>query len=480
MSSHAGFQSNVDTDRLHHFGFGAKSAIPIAIPIPAVHQASIRHSTHSLETLGKPWRGLRYCIFTVYRTLFSIVWLANIAVLICFLTLPSIDDHHFSTMAFVNLTIAALVRQDVVINILYTLCCSVPNSWPLAIRRRCAKIYHLGGCHSGAAVMAVSWYIGAVCLDIYSFGKRINPSILTITLSLMASLVFLIMLLLAYPMIRKKHHDLFERVHRFGGWTALAIIWVQTIFSIWDRYEHMGSLAGKVIISPNFWMLVVITLSIASSWFCLRTVAVEAEVLSNHAVRLYLDYTVPVMGTFIRLSDRPLIEWHSFATIPACKVDNGRPNGYSVIISRTGDWTDRQISKPPTKLWVRGIPTCGVMRIAPLFNRLVLVATGSGIGPLLGYIKAPPCPFTLIWSTPNPVETFGKDIVNAVYSADPEAVVHDTKRQGRPNLVQLTWDAVQSFGAEAVIIISNEKSTKKVVYGMETRGVPAYGAIWDS
>jgi hypothetical protein len=39
---------------------------------------------------------------------------------------------------------------------------------------------------------------------------------------------------------------------------------------------------------------------------------------------------------------------------------------------------------------------------------------------------------------------------------------------------------VQEFQAEAVIVISNEKLTKKVVYGMETRGVPAYGAIWDS
>jgi ferredoxin-NADP reductase len=120
------------------------------------------------------------------------------------------------------------------------------------------------------------------------------------------------------------------------------------------------------------------------------------------------------------------------------------------------------------------------MRIATLFTRVVLVAIGSGIGPLLGHIQIPTCPFRLVWSTPNPVDTFGKDIVDAVYNADSGAVVHDTKKQGRPDLVRLTWDAVQSFGAEAVIIISNEKLTKKVVYGMETRGVPAYGAIWDS
>ena len=34
--------------------------------------------------------------------------------------------------------------------------------------------------------------------------------------------------------------------------------------------------------------------------------------------------------------------------------------------------------------------------------------------------------------------------------------------------------------AEAVIVIANKKLTWQVVYGMESRGIPAYGAIWDS
>jgi hypothetical protein len=39
---------------------------------------------------------------------------------------------------------------------------------------------------------------------------------------------------------------------------------------------------------------------------------------------------------------------------------------------------------------------------------------------------------------------------------------------------------VQDFNAEAVIIISNEQLTRKVVYGMASRGIPAFGAIWNS
>lgn len=47
-------------------------------------------------------------------------------------------------------------------------------------------------------------------------------------------------------------------------------------------------------------------------------------------------------------------------------------------------------------------------------------------------------------------------------------------------MVAITWRLLCDSNAEAVCIISNKKLTAKVVYAMETRGVPAYGAIWDS
>ena len=47
-------------------------------------------------------------------------------------------------------------------------------------------------------------------------------------------------------------------------------------------------------------------------------------------------------------------------------------------------------------------------------------------------------------------------------------------------MVKLTYRLVKEFNAEAVCIISNQKLTQKVVYGMTSRGIPAFGAIWDS
>lgn len=121
----------------------------------------------------------------------------------------------------------------------------------------------------------------------------------------------------------------------------------------------------------------------------------------------------------MRLSDSPLTEWHSFATIP----EPGR-QGFSLVVSRAGDWTIKIISKPPTHIWKRGVPTYGVMRIAKMFNRIVLVATGSGIGPCTPAILANASPIRLLWTAPNVRETFGDKLVNQIVQANPEAIIY--------------------------------------------------------
>ena len=71
-----------------------------------------------------------------------------------------------------------------------------------------------------------------------------------------------------------------------------------------------------------------------------------------------------------------MFEWHGFATV----TEPGK-KGFSLVVSRVGDWTAKQIDNPPSTLWIWGAPTFGVLCIVPLFCHLVFVATGSGIGP---------------------------------------------------------------------------------------------------
>lgn len=438
------------------------------------------------KALPKHIRGLVYRVFIVYRFLFSVVGLGNLGALAA-IFVTNASRQWLGTLTAINLVVAVLIRQDFVINALYTIFCSLPKSLPLAIRQRSAKIYHLGGVHSSAAVCACMWLIASnvanvTCQTLPETCSTMDPpqSVATAALSWILLGGFFILFGFAWPPFRKRNHDVFELVHRFVGWSMVGLFWAQVVLSANDARAAGESLGMACVRTPGFWLLVVATCSIAMSWMFLRKVKVQSEVLSSHAVRLHFDYTVPVNGSFTRISTRPLLEWHSFATIPAPEAVNGRPRGYSLVVSNAGDWTINCIRNPPTQLWVRSVPTCGVMRIATLFNRVALIATGSGIGPMLGHIQSPSCPTALIWSTPNPEKTFGSAFAGTIARTIPQAIIHDTKVLGRPDLVRMGYNLAKSFGAEAVIIIANEKITKKVVYGLENRGIPAYGAIWDS
>lgn len=120
------------------------------------------------------------------------------------------------------------------------------------------------------------------------------------------------------------------------------------------------------------------------------------------------------------------------------------------------------------------------MRVCTLFRKLVVIGTGSGIGPCLAVLLAAQTECRVIWTTPTPRETFKDEIVDDVLKADPNAIIHNTRRHGKPDLVRMAYQLYHECGAEGVVIISNAPTTKKVVYGLETRGIAAYGAIWDS
>ncbi|KDR82824.1 hypothetical protein GALMADRAFT_134375 [Galerina marginata CBS 339.88] len=426
------------------------------------------------KTQGKTIRNLRHQIFTLYRRLFGVVFLTNLAVFISVL-FRGANAQQIGTIVIANLFCSILMRQDYVINVFFNVFCSVPTSWPLAIRRVCARVYHIGGLHSGCATSGVVWlalFAGQATKEMVENRKTSIPTV-AITYVI---LVFLLgIVVFAHPTIRSKRHNTFEKTHRFLGWTSTALVWCQIVLLTNDYKEEGQHLGMALVKSAPFWLLVVLTGSIILPWVRLRKVPVKSVVLSNHAVRLYFDYVTPIPGSFTRVSDNPLIEWHGFATVP----EPGK-KGYSLVVSKAGDWTSKQIMNPPTELWVRGIPTFGVLRIVPLFRRLVFVATGSGIGPCAPCILEQRVPIRLLWTSPNVRQTFGDEFVDSILDASPGAVVYDTRAHGKPDMVKLTHRLVKEFNAEAVCVISNQKLTRKVVYGMMSRGIPAFGAIWDS
>ncbi|KIK52036.1 hypothetical protein GYMLUDRAFT_50104 [Collybiopsis luxurians FD-317 M1] len=423
---------------------------------------------------GRVVRNLRFKLLNVYRRLFSVVFITNMAIFIAF-CVRGASVPKLGQIAIANIFVAILFRQEYVINALFMVLCSAPKSWPLWIRLKFCRVYSLpGGIHSGAGVSGVFWLIlfSGQATRNFVEGGQISVPTLGITYSIL--LLLLVIVVTAYPAFRSRRHDSFECTHRFMGWIAVGLVWAQVVLLNNDFREHL-SLAHSLRINPTFWLVVILTASIALPWVRLRKEPVQSEVLSSHAVRLYFKYDEPVPGSFFRISQAPLTEWHSFATIR----EPGK-KGFSAIVSRAGDWTSEMIANPPSRIWVRGIPTTGVMRIVPLFRRVVVVATGSGIGPCAPHVFAKMSDIQLLWTAPNVRETFGDKLVDSILEASPSAVIYDTRKNGKPDMVKLVARLVKEFEAEAVCIISNPPLTRKVVYGMMSRGVPAFGAIWDS
>jgi len=298
-----------------------------------------------------------------------------------------------------------------------------------------------------------------------------------LTIAYVLLVLFVGIIACAYPALRFKSHNTFENTHRFAGWLSIALFWAELILLGEAMRAGTSQSLGDILIrQPTFWFLVIITFHIVLPWLRLRKVEFVPEKLSNHAVRLHFPMTLkPFSG--IAISDAPLKEWHPFATFPSADGKGG-----SLLVSDAGDWTKKAINTPRTSYWVKGVPKTGVLSMACIFRSCVIVTTGSGIGPCLSFLTDPsrkqPC--RVLWSTPSPLKTFGESITNKVREVDPQAVIIDTRASGRPNMIQIAYQLFIESGAEAVFVISNPKLTKKVVYGMESRGVPAFGPIWDS
>ncbi|MFF4252015.1 hypothetical protein ACFY1L_12460 [Streptomyces sp. NPDC001663] len=352
-----------------------------------------------------------------------------------------------------NLALAVLVRQQYVINLLFRLATRAPTTWPLKVRWTLGKVYHFGGLHVGGALAGTGWFLALVATEPNGPSAAVGWSLVALLAVIVAT---------ALPPFRSRHHDHFEKIHRFGGWTALALFWAHTLLS--------G--AGPVSVT----VLAVVTFSVALPWLRLRKVAVRLERPSRHVVLARFDHgETPFAGSSTAISRSPLREWHSFANVPA----PGEP-GFRLTISRAGDWTGSFIDDLPERVWVKGITTAGVANIETLFTKVVYVATGSGIGPCLPHLLAAEVPSRLVWATRDPRATYGDALVDEILAVQPHARIWNTSRDGKPDMVRLAYAAYRDFGAEAVICISNKKLTWQVVHGLERRGIPAYGAIWDS
>lgn len=464
-------------------------------------------------------RHLRYTIFTVYRRFFTLVFVLNCIGPIILIRQHShninkaIDINTVAALASTNFLVAVLIRQDFLVNLLFRTAWLVPWYVPLKLRRIMARVYCYGGIHSGAAVAGTMWWIVFTVVMSWTFMKVAIYTFPVVLFTWVVLILLVVILLLSLPHLRRRYHDTFEITHRFMGWTSTAVFWVQIL--LLTHHTSANTITHKpvswlLVRNPTFWNLVIITILLIYPWLRLRRWTFTAHPVSSHALLLSFPNEIHRFSC-LSISSSPLREWHPFATFPSTDPDE---SGASMVISDAGDWTksviqsakmrndihhaitkqhmveeDEGVNEVKMCFWVKSHPKAGVLSLSCLFPRVLIVTTGSGIGPSLSSLLDRPqhptnpskCQFAhLIWSTRSPLHTYGPKVLDLVHKADPGALVIDTSEMGRPNLLELAWTMYKEVGAEAVFVLSNEVVTRSVVGGLEGRGIPAFGPIWDS
>ncbi len=421
-----------------------------------------------------PWTRLLQRVFKHpramhYNRLIALVLALN-AALLAYAVLGggwwSGDESNLAAIALAaqaNLSLSIILRQQWVINLLGRVATLPPTSWPLRLRWMLAKWYHFGGLHVGTAVAGALWYaLFVVSLTRDRSRGLVEASTATVVIAYVCVALFAVIIVMALPARRAAAHDSFELTHRFCGWAVLLLACVNTVL-------FTASTATVALLAAAVGCA-------AWPWLLLRRVPIAVDRPAAHAAVISLEHGVtPPVGTTRAISRRPFVGWHQFANLPG--VDG---SGYRMVISRAGDWTSAFIDDPPAHVWVRGIPTTEMANVRKLFTKVVFVCTGSGIAPILGHLLARTPPSRLVWVTKDPRTTYGEALFGEIMAAQPDAIIWNTDEQGRPDVLRLAYAAYLDSGAEAVVCVSNRRTTWEVVYGLERRGIPAFGPVWDS
>jgi hypothetical protein len=437
-----------------------------------------------LPPRGRFRRYFAYRFFGVYQRLFLAVLLINVFYAHHIVTMkrrskysPLLVD--ITTAVSANMLVAILIRQDYILNSLFWLCWSAPPTTPLWIRISLARVYEFGGLHSSTTLCSALWFcflFAILTVEFMTF-RIADPLIILCAFFILA--ILWLMIITACPLFRSRKHNVFENIHRYGGWTILGLFWILLhLFTRALTHQAGPQSPGAVLTElPAFWLLLACCFHVVLPWVRFRRLWIQPERLGVgvHAVRLHLNEKIENCVVY-RISDSPLTEWHSFACIP-----NHYGEGGSLIVSNAGDWTRRTINRPEKVYYTRGIPTVGVLCMAQIFRKVVIVTTGSGIGPCLGaMMNIPSTKCRVLWSASSPKRTFGNEIWDKVQDVDSQAVVIDTHIQGHKDLVAMAYALYTEEEAEAIFCVSNKKLTRSMVYELESRGIPTFGPIWDS
>lgn len=454
---------------------GKPDQSPPRLPPPPPRSAAKKKSPSSRLSVILLDQGL----FTVYKRLFVVCLALNITGLVLAATgqFPYARNRA-ALFSIANIFALVLCRSEAVLRVVFWVAVNILGyAWvPLRLKTMTtALLQSLGGIHSGCGISSIAWLIYALVLTLKDRDNT-TPEIIGVASAILGLLC--LSSLAAFPLVRHLHHNVFERTHRFAGWSSLGLLWAFITLTIsYDPLTktYSNDLGSRLVKRQEFWFTFGITVLIIIPWLTVRRVPVRISSPSGHAAIIKFDGGVKA-GILGRISPSPFSEWHAFGIISDNKKE------HMMLAGAVGDFTKSLVSHPPRHLWVRQVHFAGLPYLTNMYNRVLLVATGSGICVFLSFLLQPcKAEVCLLWVTKGVEQNFGKEIKEWMSGHPKEKViVHDTALLGRPNVSEMSVDTAKKFGAEVVIVTSNPEGSRDVVDACKANGIAAFGPIWDS
>ncbi|KAL2494902.1 hypothetical protein Fot_38659 [Forsythia ovata] len=474
---------DVDTLADIEEGYEEKRVEPVLLPLPPALSKCEQPKATSSAAKAKPSRLsvilLDQGLFTVYKRLFVVFLALNITGLVLAATghFPYARNRA-ALISIANIFALVLCRSEAFLRIVFWAAVNVLGwSWvPLKLKNMVTSLLQsLGGIHSSCGISSIAWLVYALVLTLKD-RENTSSAIIIVASAILALLC--LSSLAAFPLVRHLHHNVFERTHRFSGWTALALLWAFIILTISYNPEtksYSDDLGSKLIKQQEFWFTVGITTLIIIPWLTVRRVPVRVSSQSGHASIIKFEGGIKA-GILGRISPSPFSEWHAFGIIS----DNTKE--HMMLAGAVGDFTKSLVTNPPSHLWVRQMHFAGLPYLTNMYDRVLLVATGSGICVFLSFLLQPcKADVYLLWVTKGVEQNFGKEIKEMLSGhRKDKVIIHDTAVLGRPNVSQMSIDAAKKSGAEVVIVTSNPEGSRDVVNACKGAGIAAFGPIWDS
>ncbi|KAI6036649.1 hypothetical protein BKA83DRAFT_85445 [Pisolithus microcarpus] len=233
-----------------------------------------------------------------------------------------------------NLNLAVLMRNEVFGRILYLFVNTCFAKWtPLWFRLGCTSTLQ-------------AWFIFMV-VNQYNARHLYSGSILGF--GVFTVILLFITLVAGLPWVRNTHHNIFERNHRFFGWSSLISTWIYTL-----------------------------PVHIVLPWCCTRKVRVDVELPSPKVAVLRFERGMQ-QGLLARISRTAIMEYHAFGIIS----EGTHAKYHYLICGVQGDFTKSLVNDPPKMIWTRELKFAGVSNTSTLYKRGIRICTGTGLGAAL-------------------------------------------------------------------------------------------------